>query len=362
MQGPAVFMDLPLEDQAQELRAYLKGLGAEISEEKSPKGIEDDLHKIIGVCDACFREGHEQEVEEVLNDIVSIMVLIPLERAENLILAFCEKLTKAPGFSLGFISLRALWLLFQSLDERSSMRYHIYYHLVQVAKQTDQVKAVYKDVDNLKAQFALCPPSNEQMQKLYRLLHDVLVKGNQSEQAAKVMIELLGTYTTENASYAREDAIRCIIAALADPNTFLLDPLLALKPVRFLEGELIHDLLSVFVSENLTSYMTFYKSHKEFVQSLGLNHEQNMKKMRLLSFMQLAESHPEISFEMVQEELQIEANEVESFIIEVLKTNCVSCPHVKFVIVVIRFQEIANLANKLYREITSYKNVKTYTT
>lgn len=96
-----------------------------------------------------------------------------------------------------------------------------------------------------------------------------------SEQAAKVMIELLGTYTTENASYAREDAIRCIIAALADPNTFLLDPLLALKPVRFLEGELIHDLLSVFVSENLASYMTFYKSHKEFVQSLGktLSHE-----------------------------------------------------------------------------------------
>lgn len=59
------------------------------------------------------------------------------------------------------------------------MRYHIYYHLVQVAKQTDQVKAVYKDVENLKAQFALCPPSNEQMQKLYRLLHDVLLKGNQ---------------------------------------------------------------------------------------------------------------------------------------------------------------------------------------
>lgn len=137
------------------------------------------------------------------------------------------------------------------------------------------------------------------------------------------MVELLGTYTAENASQAREDAIRCIIAALADPNTFLLDPLLALKPVRFLEGELIHDLLSVFVSENLTSYMKFYKSHKEFVQSLGLNHEQNMKKMRLLSFMQLAESHPEISFEMVQSELQIDANEVEAFIIEVLKTKLV---------------------------------------
>lgn len=83
------------------------------------------------------------------------------------------------------------------------------------------------------------------------------------------MIELLGTYTDENASYAREDAIKCIVTALADPNTFLLDPLLSLKPVRFLEGELIYDLLTIFVSEKLSSYQTFYENHKEFVQSQG---------------------------------------------------------------------------------------------
>lgn len=84
------------------------------------------------------------------------------------------------------------------------------------------------------------------------------------------MIELLGTYTDENASYAREDAIKCIVTALADPNTFLLDPLLSLKPVRFLEGELIHDLLNIFVSEKLSSYQAFYNNHKEFVHSQGI--------------------------------------------------------------------------------------------
>lgn len=84
------------------------------------------------------------------------------------------------------------------------------------------------------------------------------------------MIELLGTYTDENASYAREDAIKCIVTALADPTTFLLDPLLSLKPVRFLEGELIHDLLTIFVSEKLSSYQAFYKNHKEFVHSQGI--------------------------------------------------------------------------------------------
>lgn len=62
--------------QAQELRKYFKSLGAEISEEKSAKGIEDDLHKIVGVCDVCFKDGDPQEIDSILNSIVSIMVSV----------------------------------------------------------------------------------------------------------------------------------------------------------------------------------------------------------------------------------------------------------------------------------------------
>lgn len=43
--------------------------------------------------------------------------------------------------------------------------------------------------------------------------------------------------------------IRCIVRALKDPNTFLFDHLLALKPVKFLEGELIHDVSNFVFSE-----------------------------------------------------------------------------------------------------------------
>lgn len=86
------------------MRAYLKSLGAEISEEKSPKGIEDDLHKIIGVCDACFKEGQETEVEMVLNDIVSIMVLVShFKHVSNILcnitLSFYRFLWKGPRIS-----------------------------------------------------------------------------------------------------------------------------------------------------------------------------------------------------------------------------------------------------------------------
>lgn len=237
-------------------------------------------------------------------------------------MAFCEKLTKAPETPLAKVCLQSLWRLFNNLCVTSPLRYHVYYHLVQVAKQCDQVKDVFAGVVQLKQQFAECPPPPEQLQKLYRLLHDVL-KDTNSEMAAKVMIELLGTYTTENASVAREDAMKCIVSALADPNTFLLDPLLSLKPVHFLEGELIHDLLSIFVSEKLPAYLQFYQNHKEFVTTQGLNHEQNIRKMRLLTFMQLAESNPEMTFEQLTKELQIGEKEVEPFIIEILKTKLV---------------------------------------
>lgn len=66
-----------------------------------------------------------------------------------------------------------------------------------------QVRCVYRGIEHLKQQFSLCPLSTEQMQKLLRLLHEVLLSCKESDLAAKVMIELLGTYTTENASHAR---------------------------------------------------------------------------------------------------------------------------------------------------------------
>lgn len=41
-----------------------------------------------------------------------------------------------------------------------------------------------------------------------------------------------------------------------------------------------------------------------------------MKKMRILSFMQMAETNPEIAFDDMISELQIEEQNVEAFVIE----------------------------------------------
>jgi len=319
-----VFIDISLEEQAEELRAWMKSQGAEISEERSEKGLEDDLQKIISVCDVSFKDGTgEADVEGILNGVVSMLALCSGDRTEALILAFCEKLSKAPSQEMSLVCLKVLWSLFQSLAEASAMRFHVYYYLVGIAGKTGQLNTVYKDMAATTNMFTKAPLTTEQRQKLYRLLHEVLLANRKADQAGKVMVDLLGTYTTENASEAKEEAQRCIIASLADPSTFLFDHLLSLKPVKFLEGQKIHDLLKIFVFDKLEVYIKFYEANKDFVNGLGLKHEDNVRKMKLLSFMQLAENRSDISFAEIQHSIQIKEDEVEEFLIDVIKTKLV---------------------------------------
>ena len=62
-----------------------------------------------------------------------------------------------------------------------------------------------------------------------------------SANALKVITELLSTYTKESASKSRDDAHKCIIYCINDPNIFVFDSLLLLEPIKYLEGELIHN-------------------------------------------------------------------------------------------------------------------------
>lgn len=321
-----VFIDIGVPDQTLELRGYLKSLGAEISEENADSGILTDLKNIIEASSICWKElNSDSDVEMVFNGIITLILVVPETDAESVVTLFCEKVGKAPlGDKRGVSRLRMLNNLFNNLDDGARNRAVVLTSMVRLAGQTDLLAMVPTDVDKIRTWTSKWELSTAKLQNLYRTLYDALVECKASEQATKVMIELLGTYTEDNASQARDDAHKCIVTCLADPNTFLMDHLLTLKPVKFLEGELIHDLLSIFVSGKLSQYQQFYKNNTDFVQSLGLNHEHNMRKMRLLTFMQMAEIKKEMDFALIQDELVLGPQAVEEFVIDVLKTKAVN--------------------------------------
>jgi len=47
-----------------------------------------------------------------------------------------------------------------------------------------------------------------------------------------------------------------------------------------------------------------------------MNHERNVNKMRILTLMSLAETSKELAFDLLQKQLQIEEDEIESFVID----------------------------------------------
>jgi len=316
-----VFIDLAESEQISEIRRFLKSKGADITEEPTGHGLVAELSDIIRALKVCWKDGvPDAEVEMALNSTIALLFYVPPDQAEPLIKSLCESMASTKCTPA---RIRVLSNLFYGLDERSPNRYYVYCTLLRMASQADLLQLVEPKIDDVNAWIRQWSLTVEQHQTLLRILHQAYTVSKQTENATKVLIDLLSTYTEENASQAREDAQRCIVTCLADPMYFLMDHLLTLKPVKFLEGELIHDLLTIFVSGKLSDYVKFYQSNKDFIDSIGLNNESNLQKMRLLTFMQMAEGRSEISFDTIQREMDITEDEVESFIIDVVRTKAV---------------------------------------
>ena len=102
--------------------------------------------------------------------------------------------------------------------------------------------------------------------------------------AAKVMYELLSSYTGDEIVQAKEDSIRCVVAELKNPNVYLFDHLIGLKTVQSLKGTKIYELLDIFVHRELTDYQIFESQSEAFLDENAFDKSELLRKIRLLTF------------------------------------------------------------------------------
>lgn len=321
------FTALSAVEQCEQLENYLKELKPELSFTAVDRlMLSANLREVIGALDVVLgQSGKEAEVESVLNSVVTLLFELPFSQDEtkSLIGTFSQNLADSTNDKLAAVSLRVVKNLHDGLFESKDLQYVTYCAMIKLATKTKNLAEVMTSLEGIKSKYNVKTIGLERTQALYRLLNTSALECGKSELASAITIELLSTYTEENASHAEKDAVACITSFLKDPNTFLMDHLLTLKPVLFLEGKPVFDLLTIFVSEKLQNYIEFYNKNKSFVDNLGLDHEQNMQKMRLLTFMQMAEGQKEISYDTIMKELQIGRDDVEPFVFDVLRTKLV---------------------------------------
>ncbi|KAK3699157.1 hypothetical protein QZH41_011878 [Actinostola sp. cb2023] len=315
-----VFIDADEQDQVREIRAYFISKEADIKEE-SATPLQEELSQLLDCCHVCFR--NENGMESVMNSILSL-ILIVTERRDELIKKCCDKLSSlSEDDSTAAARLRILTVLFSGLHENDPIKYDVYAAQLLVASKGKLVSEVPTCLDQVKNWLEMWGCDSDQKRHIYRLFYDALFNENLSEEASDVMIELLSTYTEENASTAKEDAKSCIVSCLAKPNVLTLDNIIALRPVCALRGEPIYELLEIFVSGHVQDYIKFYESNTDFVTSLGLSHENNLKKMRILTVMDIGVSRHEISFHDLSNQLGMDVEHIEGFIIEAVQTSLV---------------------------------------
>ncbi|CAF1483809.1 unnamed protein product [Adineta ricciae] len=324
----AVFSDIEPDAQLKDIEKFMRDHGSAINLDNIAGELEDKLKSIITDLKNIIGESiPEGEMEMFLNSVMSLILLIPEDKIKEPIVEFAEAITSANvPEKYGPMQLRVLTNLIYVVPERiTTEKYKILLNLIKCARDHRCINAASVGINQVKKWISDWKVPTEQVQQLYRSMHEAYTVAGDSANALQMSLELLGTYTKETALKARSDAEKCIITSINDPNVFVMDHLLLLEPVKVLEGGTIHKLLNIFVSGRLQDYLDFYAAQKTAIESQGVKHDRNVAKMRVLTFLQSAENQKEVTFDTIEKEMQIPTDEIESFIIEAVRTKMIRC-------------------------------------
>ncbi|KRY28567.1 Inactive tyrosine-protein kinase 7, partial [Trichinella spiralis] len=296
--------------------------------------ISSDILKVISILgEYVEKKPNEADLESVLMSLSSLIPsVLEAEESSKIVEELCKKFTEPVFRDREQIIFRAITNLFYAMEDVHPVSYRHQYKL-------------FMGMLNLSCH---CKPSNiplriisleqasqwlnqwkcnlQERRDCFRLLHRTLLNSEEIGAPAKVMYELLSSYTTEADAYiAGDDARECVRSAINDPRTFIFSHLFSLLPVQQLADEPIHRLLTIFDSGSLDDYIMFYEQNKQFVdETMGLSNEHYLYKMRVLTFMTIAEKRKEISLSELMNLLKMEdERSLEEFVIKAIQSEMV---------------------------------------
>lgn len=322
MSVPA-FIDLSEGDQIVQLREYLRSHDVEIKEEPKNELIEDVKDIIVG-SNSIWKDQDPKDIEGIVNSILSLLFMIPIENGEELVSLLCDQFQTGASCGKANLSVKLLHNLFHGYPIKTPFLYKVLSTWYKVGGEArTAANVIPKDLKKVQEWLENWEVTTEQRQTLLRSLYDLQCSSGNATEASKVMIALLEGYGDENVEQAADDARKYIIRSLADAKTYLYDEVLSLQPVAALKGESVYQLLTIFVDGNLEDYTKFHSENEDLVSSWGLSHESNLRKMQLLTMLDLIGSSHEISFECIEEKLKIAPENIEEFIIDALHSKLI---------------------------------------
>ncbi|KAJ4707280.1 Eukaryotic translation initiation factor 3 subunit M [Melia azedarach] len=153
-----------------------------------------------------------------------------------------------------------------------------------------------------------------------------------SKDSFKFLTKYLATFSDEDAhtmGEAKEEAVRTIIEFVKASDMFQCD-LLDMPAIGQLEKDAkhasIYQLLKIFLTQRLDSYLEFEAANSTLLKSYGLVHEDSVAKMRLMSLVDLCSNESgQVPYALIKDTLRINDDEVEKWVVKAITAKLIDC-------------------------------------
>lgn len=262
---------------------------------------------------------NDREVEGAFNLLIVTVLSAPQTAISSAVQSLVDTLTKTESNKTS-LKQKILLNLYNALPGNSPLRYNAFVGLVDATAQADELESLYPQLEYIDAWTKQWGIDQQTQSNLYDYLSQVLLKSGEEKLALDFSLKKLAIIDENNAdstSLAKEVVLR----AVSMENYYAFEDLLQYKSIQKLKGSEEFELLDVFLNGTLSTYQTFAAAHSNLVN----DDDKNIHKMRLLSLASLGSENlsRELTYAEIAKNLQIPEDEVEMWVIDVIRAGLV---------------------------------------
>ncbi|KAG0044602.1 hypothetical protein BGZ83_010176 [Gryganskiella cystojenkinii] len=324
-----LFIDAPVQNQVAELATYISTLRGDeelaLVKEVTPLAEANNITEAAKVLvreSKALLEAPEKEFEGAHNLLVAI-VLVESDKAN--VDQILKSLISEPAQKTN-IKFKVLSNIFNTLPANSPLRLDVFSAIVDLAVAGDDMDLVLPQLQYVPNWISEWGVSTEAERALLLTLSDRLKESGNEYQSLEFLLKALTIYNgSSDLSSQKANATRAIVESIALPNVLNFENLLKIEAIQNLKSEKVYELLSVFMSGNVQDYRGLIAKNGGLAKELGLEEEETLRKIRLLSLASLGSENlsRELSYQEIAKALEVEESEVELWVIDVIRAGLV---------------------------------------
>ncbi|KAG0097273.1 hypothetical protein BGZ93_003087 [Podila epicladia] len=356
-----IFIDAPVQEQVAELATYISSLRGD-EEQALVKEVVPlveaekfaEATKVLVKESKTLLEAPEKEFESAFNLLVAIAI-VDADKAvvEDILKTIVSEPTQKTAIKFKVYDLQGdiyivfltglkandletrsedysnwennLSNVFNTLPANSPLRLTVFTSIVDLAVATDDMDLVLPQlqyVPNWVSEWGVGADAERTL--LLTLSHRLKETGFQY-QSLEFLLKFLTSFNGSDVSGQKANATRAIVESISLPEVLNFENLLKVDAVQGLKSEKAYELLSVFMSGNVQDYRTLLAKHAGLIKELGLDEEETLRKIRLLSLASLGSENlaRELSYQEIAKALEVSEGEVELWVIDVIRAGLV---------------------------------------